>query len=194
MTPASHQTTRLSMGRHRSPAEGACVMELASMLEGREFTDTPDSVCPVIRDFLRSYNDRIDDERRQDLYACASAVVGSRATACVERERLWLCIEAARSARPGWRSFPTFPVFPLRRRAAFRAGWALAGGFESDHARALALVDELLDVGREARDDFESTRHEVGYPGRSGGRGPNPQEEPRAEVGSADRRLSLTGS
>src|SRR5688500_13699426 len=84
MTPTSHQTTRLSMGRHRSPAEGACVMELASMLEGREFTDTPDSVCPVIRDFLRSYNDRIDDERRQDLYACASAVVGSRSTACVE--------------------------------------------------------------------------------------------------------------
>lgn len=53
-------------------------MKLASMLADEGFTDAPPSVCPVIRDFLRSYNDRIDYERRQDLYGCAAAVVGSR--------------------------------------------------------------------------------------------------------------------
>ncbi len=194
MSQPSHQTVRLRAGKHCGAEDGVCVMELASMLEGRQFTDTPESVCPVIRDFLRSYNDRIDDVRRQDLYACAAAVVGSRSTACVERERLWLCVEAARSARPDWRAFPTFPVLPLRRRAAFRAGWALAGGPESDHARALALVDELLEVGREARDELEGTGQEVGYPEPSGGRGPSYQEEPRTEVGPTDPRLSLTGS
>jgi hypothetical protein len=36
-------------------------------------------VCPVIDSFLRAYNDRIDDGRRQGLYAYAAKVVGSRA-------------------------------------------------------------------------------------------------------------------
>jgi hypothetical protein len=68
----SHQTIRLSKGKHASPSEGACVMELASMLAGEPFSDRPASVCPVIAGFMRAYNDRIDDERRQDLYRYAA--------------------------------------------------------------------------------------------------------------------------
>ncbi len=151
MAATTHQTARLSTGKHGSPAEGACVMELASMLAGEPFTDAPPSVCPVIRDFLRSYNDRIDDERRQDLYACAAEVVDSRSTAFVETERLRLCAEAARTAYWSWASLPSFPMFPLRGHAAVRAGWALASGRGSEHARALALVDDLVDAGRQAR-------------------------------------------
>ena len=78
MGPVSHQTTKLSRGKHQSPDEGACVMELASMLAGEPFTDQPESVCPVIASFMRAYNDSIDDSRRQDLYAYAAKVVGSR--------------------------------------------------------------------------------------------------------------------
>ena len=130
-------------------------MELASMLGDEGFTDAPPSVCPVIRDFLRSYNDRIDDERRQDLYACAAAVVGSRSTPCVERERLRLCAEAAHGTQWTWASLLTFPAFPLCRRAAWRAGWALATGLDSGAARARALVDDLLEVGRDASHDHD---------------------------------------
>ena len=148
MTGKSHQTTRLSMGKHDSPEQGACVMELASMLEGDRFTDAPESVCPVIRDLLRSYNDRIDDERRQELYGTAAAVVGSRSTPCVERERLRLCADAARSVRWNWRSLPTFPAFPLERHAAGRAGWALATGHGTGPSHVVELVEELLEVGR----------------------------------------------
>jgi len=46
--PANHQTIKLSKGRHRGPEDGACAMELASMLAGEPFSDHPDSVCPVI--------------------------------------------------------------------------------------------------------------------------------------------------
>ena len=120
------------------------------MLAGEHFTDSPQSVCPVVRDFLRSYNDRIDDVRRQDLYACAAAVVGSRSSACVERERLLLCADATRSAPWRWASLLTFPVVPLRRYAAMRAGWALAIDHDSGHNRALALVDDLLNAGHDA--------------------------------------------
>ena len=79
MSPVTYQTVRLSKGKHISPEDGACVMELASMLAGEPFSDHPVCSCPVIGSFLRAYNDSLDDERRQDLYAYAAKVVGSRA-------------------------------------------------------------------------------------------------------------------
>ena len=57
------------------------------MLAGEPFNDRPQSVCPVIGSFLRAYNDRIDDGRRQDLYGYAAKVVGSRASRDVEHAR-----------------------------------------------------------------------------------------------------------
>src|SRR5579884_2126353 len=87
MSPVTHQTIKLSKGKHASPEDGACVMELASMLAGEPFSDHPAGVCPVIGSFLRAYNDSIDDRRRQDLYAYAAKVVGSRAAIRVQRSR-----------------------------------------------------------------------------------------------------------
>jgi len=46
MGPVTHQTIRLSRGKHSSPEEGACVMELASMLAGEPFSDHP---CRSVR-------------------------------------------------------------------------------------------------------------------------------------------------
>lgn len=66
-------------------------MELASMLAGEPFSDHPRSVCPVIGAFLRAYNDRLDDSRRQDLYAYAAKVVGTRTRVEVERQRAQMC-------------------------------------------------------------------------------------------------------
>src|ERR1700756_2774838 len=87
MSPVSYQTIKLSKGKHTSPEDGACVMELASMLAGEQFSDHPASVCPVIGSFLRAYNDSVDDNRRQDLYAYAARVVGTRTTAEGQRLR-----------------------------------------------------------------------------------------------------------
>ena len=87
MGSVTYQTIKLSKGKHRSPEDGACVIELTSMLAGEQFTDHPVSVCPVIAALLRSYNDSLDDRRRQNLYAYASRVVGSRSTVAVERAR-----------------------------------------------------------------------------------------------------------
>ena len=54
MSDPTHQTVRLSRGKHASPRSGACVMELASMLAGEPFSDRPDCACPVIGAFLRA--------------------------------------------------------------------------------------------------------------------------------------------
>jgi hypothetical protein len=154
----SHQTIRLSKGKHASPNEGACVMELASMLAGEPFSDRPATVCPVIAGFLRAYNDRVDDERRQDLYRYAAEVVDSRAGADVEHAREQRCLEWAdgmRRQRPRpmrWiaRSSPT----AVDRRLGLDAAGTYAARSirrhgERTHVAALLLVDELIAMGRE---------------------------------------------
>lgn len=151
MSPTSYQTIRLSNGKHASPDEGACVMELASMLAGEPFSDHPKSVCPVIGAFLRAYNDSINDRRRQDLYAYAAKIVGSRTTAEVQRvraERLaeWAC-EMFRRREP---RFLTRVMVRLRRPSIDAAGASAVSSIskhtDETHAAALALVDELLQI------------------------------------------------
>src|SRR5581483_11927011 len=88
MPPISHQTIKLTRGRHSSPEHGACVMELASILAGAAFSDHPRSVSRPIASFLRGYNDLVDDRRRADLYRYAAQAVGTAASAEVEEARV----------------------------------------------------------------------------------------------------------
>ena len=127
----SHQTVTLARGKHTSPRAGACVMELASMLAGEDFTDRPASVCPVIAAFLRAYNDAIDDRRRQDLYRYASAAVGTQASTAVTRARARRCVEELRalraiqrSGRGRWRRIVSAHSRQRRSRACSTSGRA----------------------------------------------------------------------
>jgi hypothetical protein len=165
MSPVSYQTIKLSKGKHTCPEDGACVMELASMLAGEPFTDHPASVCPVIGSFLRSYNDSIDSERRQSLYEYASKVVGSRASARAQRARatrLGLWAEEMERTRPAWfvvRS-PLRAIGRLRRPPVDAVGTyavhSIRRHTDQTHAAALALVDELLAISD--RDERVSAR------------------------------------
>jgi hypothetical protein len=155
MSSASHQTIKLGKGKHSSPEDGACVMELASMLAGEQFSDHPQSVCPAIGSFLRAYNDSIDDRRRQDLYAYAAKVVGSRGSIAVERARAdrlgdW----AAELAPRHWkRLLPERlrAIASQRRPPAEAAGThavhAIRKHSDETHTAVLALIDELLAMG-----------------------------------------------
>jgi hypothetical protein len=164
MSPVSYQTIKLSKGKHSTPDEGACVMELASMLAGEPFTDHPASVCPVIGSFLRSYNDSIDDARRQSLYEYASKVVGSRGSQRTQQaraERLAGWAEDMQRTRRTWflRS-PLRTLGRLRKPPADAAGayavHSIARHTNQTHAAVLALIDELLAIGM--RDDRVSAR------------------------------------
>jgi hypothetical protein len=161
MTPASHQTVRLSQGKHRGPDHGACVMELSSMLAGEPFSDRPRCVDPVIAGFLRTYNDGIDERRRQDLYPLAAEVVGTRTVSSIQAERARLCLRWAQErcgdkARGVRRLLPHRPLLPDGRLGDDAAG-TLAGRVavkqackrraEGAHEAALAFVRELLAVG-----------------------------------------------
>jgi hypothetical protein len=152
MGPVSHQTIKLSRGKHQSPDQGACVMELASMLAGEPFSDQPASVCPVIGSFLRAYNDSIDDERRQDLYRYAAKVVGSRTSddvqqARVERLTSWgLTLQQRRWTRMLPRRLRSLAWMPELDVIGPQVVRAIAHHDARSHAEALALIDQLLDI------------------------------------------------
>ncbi len=162
MSRVSHQTITLSAGRHSSLQDGACVMELASMLAGEPFTDHPSCTCPVIGAFLRSYNDLVDDERRQDLYRYAALVVGSRGSAEVQRLRArrlaeWSSgsfVDRYAERLPAWLTAvrcrlrkPPLAIEALGASAARSVPRHTA----QTHAGVLALIDELLAIGDRPR-------------------------------------------
>jgi hypothetical protein len=156
MSPVTYQTIKLGKGKHTSPHDGACVMELASMLAGERFTDHPESVCPAIGSFMRAYNDSIDDVRRQDLYAYASRAVGSRSRGAVENARIERLLAWADEAQPR-RLRRLFggrlgSLAGQRRTPAEAAGahavHAIRRHTNQTHAAVLALLDELLNAGR----------------------------------------------
>jgi hypothetical protein len=124
-------------------------MEVASMLADEPFSDEPRCVCPVIAEFLRTYNDQVDDARRQDLYAYAALVVDTRHSHASERRRADLCLdwwlEESSARRVQVRRF--LWMLPLSSAArdieiAHRtARWAAAS--PGRHAEALRLIETM---------------------------------------------------
>lgn len=125
------------------------------MLAGEPFSDHPVSVCPVIGSLLRAYNDSLDNERRQDLYAYASKVVGSRSTGKVQntraaRVREW--VEDVKQRREARSRFPLgLRVMDRLLKIVFVENHAqpfhvLADTDAEMHAEVLALIDELLAI------------------------------------------------
>ncbi len=90
-TPADR--VRLAPGSHSSPHEGACVVELSSLIAREPFSDRPACVCPVIASFMRGWNDRAAYADRQRLRPYALRIVGTREDDRVTRERRDLCLE-----------------------------------------------------------------------------------------------------
>jgi hypothetical protein len=155
MSRVSHQTIKLSPGKHYSPDDGACVMELASMLAGEPFNDHPASVCPVLGSLLRSYNDSVDDDARQDLYAYAARVVGTRADADVERRRTE-CVADWTHERRFRRLRRFLPEFAARRLCVLKtlslesigtqAVRQIPRHTDETHRAVLGLIDDLLAI------------------------------------------------
>jgi hypothetical protein len=126
-------------------------MELASMLADEPFSDRPHSSSPVIGAFLRTYNDGVDDERRQDLYPLAALIVGTAGGRRVEAERASCCLEFARrigGAVPGGRAGMGMATPEAAGTCAALA--ALRAGPEA-HAQALAFARELAALGPRRR-------------------------------------------
>jgi hypothetical protein len=152
---------RLEPGRHRSPDEGVCVVELASVIGGERFTDRPRCVDPVIGAFLRCWNDGVGYADRQRLEPYASRVVNTGGYRRMGRIRRDICLSHAgaklargplgRAAarlrmrgRIAW-AVGMFPAIWLKEGAgAYAARVCFARGGSEE---AFALLDRLLEVG-----------------------------------------------
>jgi hypothetical protein len=152
---------RLEAGSHRSPNDGVCVVELASVIGGEPFSDRPRCVCRVIGSFLRNWNDRAGYADRQRLYPYASRVVDTGGYRRISRIRRDICLSYAGAdlgrgplgrvaerlrlrARIAW-GVGLWPALRLKNGAgayAARICFARSGSDE-----AFALLDRLLDVG-----------------------------------------------
>ena len=66
----------LSRGTHRSPHEGACFMEFASVLAGEPWSDRPGCTHPLLAELARHVNDNTSDAGRPRLVDLIPSVIG----------------------------------------------------------------------------------------------------------------------
>ncbi|MGH7722080.1 MAG: hypothetical protein ACRENL_04485 [Candidatus Dormibacteria bacterium] len=80
------------VGSH-SPDGEMCVMEMVAYVAGEEWTDRPRCASPVISDFLRVWNDAMNDEDRQMLKPLIPRLVGSNASKAMELRRSHMALD-----------------------------------------------------------------------------------------------------
>jgi hypothetical protein len=162
--PSPVVSLRLEPGKHRFPDDGVCVVELASLIGGEDFSDRPGCVCSVIGSFLRCWNDGVGYADRQRLEPYASLVVGTGGYRRISRIRRDICLSYAGAdldrgplgrvaarlrmrARIAW-AVGIFPSIWLKEGAgAYAARVCFARGGSEE---AFALLDRLLEVGSSA--------------------------------------------
>lgn len=85
----------LAVGAHGSRDDGMCAMELVAWCAGEPHSDEPRCACPVLAALVRACNDAMSDaQRNRWLRPLVPMLVGTRATAAVERARGLLVVDA----------------------------------------------------------------------------------------------------
>jgi hypothetical protein len=145
----SAKVVRLTRGRHHSPEHGACIAELVSMLAEEPFSDHPGTACPAVMAFLRGYNDSVGEEPRQELFALAVDLLGTRgddtlAARRMERISEFATRHGARSPMFRWSMGPFAPSLSCRCETAGAAVARRCGESPEAHARVRAFVRELI--------------------------------------------------
>jgi hypothetical protein len=132
----------LSKGAHQSPEEGMCVMEVVSYVAGEPFSDHPRCACPVISNFLRLWNDSLNDEDRQMLKQLVPLLINSRGSCSVEQNRIKLISEwYFRVHAPAFLDLAGLSEYAEDgRKNGERANWYAARNAARDAARDAALL------------------------------------------------------
>ncbi len=159
-------------GSHDNIDDGMCVMEAVSYVAGEEWSDNPACACPIVSDFMRTWNDSLcDADRNKLLKPLIPRLVGSRSTTDVATKRSYLALDwLVRVFTPEWldlvpslrehaktlRGLDTISdeesaeSAHARLEAAGSAAWAAAGVLDPVVSRlqlsALDLVNKMLDI------------------------------------------------
>jgi len=80
-----------------------CVMEAVAFLAGEEWSDHPACASRIVATFLRSWNDVLPDDQRQELRQYIPRLVGSAGTPEQEERRSWMALDwLVRVQAPAW--------------------------------------------------------------------------------------------
>lgn len=93
----------LGPGRHASPTDGACLMELASLLAGEPWSDHPACVHPVLAAVARVVNDKVGVEGRDRLAPLVPVMIGTATADAGSSARVVLLCTSAALAQAGVR-------------------------------------------------------------------------------------------
>jgi hypothetical protein len=91
---ATLDAIKLDKGRHKSVAEGMCVMEATAWLAGEKHSDGPLSACPVLGAYLRPLSDNATFSQRQDLLPFIPRLIGSTSKRYMNRRAQYLVRQA----------------------------------------------------------------------------------------------------
>ena len=156
-------TITLDVGAHETFERGHCAMEVVAWLAGEPHTDRPACVCPVIGEFVRSWNDGLpDDDRNRLLKPLLPRLAGTAASADVQDRRAFLQVDwAVRVFAPAWlrraelhddadslANLPELSDAELCEAAMRTAAWAAARA-----AAGAAARDAAWAAARDAVDD-----------------------------------------
>lgn len=172
----------LGQGSHASIDDGACIMEAVSFVAGEPWSDHPVCACPVITQFLQSWNDILpDDERDTLLRPLIPRLLGTRGTEALEKRRVmmaddwlinehtpaWLRLDGLIAQADALSSLPEITDFlqAAARAAAWAAAWNVSRDADRDEAWAEAwnvAWNVALSAARDAaRDALNNTRLEL---------------------------------
>jgi len=82
-------TIHLEKGAHETRDSGVCLLEAVAWFAGREHSDHPPCVSPVLGTFGRAWNDALDDTTRQRLIPYIPRMVGTAGDGADEL-RAWM--------------------------------------------------------------------------------------------------------
>ena len=86
----------LACGKHKSPTDGACLMEYVSFLAGERWTDLPLTTHPVLARAAQGVNDALLDRDRHLLLPLISGLMGTSAGSDDKVLHVRLAVWAAR--------------------------------------------------------------------------------------------------
>ena len=68
---------RLAAGAHQETEHKVCAMEMVAFMERLPHSDSPECTCPILAEYVRTLNDSMPDDRRNDLLPVLPRLVGT---------------------------------------------------------------------------------------------------------------------
>lgn len=146
-------------------------MEAVAWLAGEPHSDTPQCACPIIAEFIRSWNDTLDDADRQKLKRYLPKLLNTKSTFGVEQKRgllaadwyirvytpTWLTLGNLQEHADKLRALPEITnwsnvtnaetlLSAARSAARSAAEQALAGTTERLQKSAFELLEKMIEV------------------------------------------------